>query len=85
MAPGVANVSEQRIITTHVVVIDWLVQEGAWAAKKNFFRFGCSAEFVQAEAGMQKTGGALWSHTTEFPANYQSTAPAFALHQVMQP
>jgi hypothetical protein len=78
------EISEQRVIATHIVIVDRLCKQSARAAKEHFFRIGGSSQFVKAEAGVQKPGSAMRRNAAELAANDQGTAPTPTLHEMVQ-
>jgi hypothetical protein len=81
---GIAHITQQRIVTTHVVIIDRLLQERGRTGQKELFGLGSFAELVQTKAGVEEAGAILRGNATKFPADGQGARPAFSTHQMMQ-
>ena len=81
---GIAHITQQRIVTTHIVIIDRLLQERSRTGEEELFGFGSFTEFVQTEARVQKASAVLRGNAAKFPADGQGARPAFSTHQMMQ-
>src|SRR5947207_11438518 len=79
-----ADISEQCVVTPHVVIVDRLRQQSSRALEKNLFRLGGFAEFVQTKSSMQESRAALRRNATELVTHSQCFRPSFVAHQIMQ-
>jgi hypothetical protein len=80
----VFRVSEQRLIATHVVIIDWLFAERGRAFEQKLFGFSGFAELMQTKTSMKKSGAALGRGAAKFATYNKRATPAFPPHQMMQ-
>src|SRR5438874_10594171 len=81
---GRFRVAEERIVATHVVVIDWLAQKCDRSFKKKSFGLEGFSELVQTEPSMKKSGAALRRGPAQFAADEESARPFFLPHQVVE-
>src|SRR2546423_548883 len=77
-------IAEERVVATHVVVVDWLAQKCDRSFQEKLFRLKSFPELVQTEAGMEKSGAAVWRDAAKLSTDRQSTGPFFLAHQMMQ-
>src|SRR5438477_11424700 len=84
MHAGVFQVAEQDFVATHVVIINWLLQQRGRATKQQFLGLTSPADLVQAKTGMQKSGAGFGRSTAKPAANSQGARPMLLTHQVMQ-
>src|SRR5439155_7809778 len=84
MHSGVFQVTEQNFVTTHVVIINWLLQQRGRATKQQFLGLTRPADLMQAKTGVQKSRAGLGGSAAKAAANSQGARPLFLAHQVMQ-
>src|ERR1700720_95563 len=84
MHSGVFQVAEQNFVTTHVVVINWLLQQRGWATKQQFLGLTGPADLMQAKTGVQISGAGVGGGAAKAAANSQGARPLLLSHQVMQ-
>ena len=84
MHAGVFQVAEQNFVTTHVVIINWLLQQRGRATKQQFLGLASPADLMQAKTGMQKSSAGLRGGAAKTAANSQGARPMLLTHQVMQ-
>src|SRR2546430_12818367 len=68
---GIVDVAKQRFVAPHVVVIDWLFQEGDRAGDEEILGFSGFAKLMEAKAGMKKTGAGIGSDAAKLLADAQ--------------
>jgi hypothetical protein len=84
MHAGVFQVAEQNFVTTHVVIINWLLQQRGRATKQQFLGLTGPADLMQAKTGVQKPRAGLRGGAAKTAANSQGARPLFLAHQVVQ-
>src|SRR5207237_1212684 len=75
---------EQNFVTTHVVIINWLLQQRGRATKQHFLGLTGTADLMQAKTGVQKSRAGLGGSAAKAAANSQGARPLLLAHQVMQ-
>ena len=78
------GISEEGIITAHIIKINRLAQKRRWSFHQELFRLKGFAQFVKAKAGVQISSRGMWRHTTKLPAHPQGARPSFFAHQMVQ-
>jgi len=84
MHSRVFQVAEQNFVATHVVIINWLLQQRGRATKQQFLGLASPADLMQAKTGMQKSSAGLRGGAAKTAANSQGARPMLLTHQVMQ-
>ena len=78
------HIAEERVVTSHVVIIDRLFQQRDRTFEKKPFGFSGSSQFVQTKTGVQKSRAALRCDTAKLTAHDQGAGPFFLAHQMME-
>src|SRR5207245_2319159 len=78
--PGILDVAEQSLVTTHVIIVNRFFQQRGRAPEQKGLGFRGLAKFVQAKAGMKKSCAAVRRGMTELPADAQGLRPPFVAH-----
>ena len=77
---SVVDVAEKRFVTTHVVVIDRLLQQRDRPGHQKISRFSSLAELVKAKTGVQEPGAGIGCGVTELPADPKGQSPSLLAH-----
>lgn len=81
---GVLDVAEQRIVTAHIIIVDWLFEERDGTGDEELLRFRSFAELMQTEASVEEAGAAIGGDAAEVLADPQRLRPLTFPHQVME-
>src|SRR5437867_13171676 len=84
MHAGVFQVAEQNFVTTHVVIINWLLQQRRRATKQQLLGLASPPDLVQAKTGVQKPGAGIGGSAAKAAAKSQGARPWLLAHQVAQ-
>jgi hypothetical protein len=84
MDAGVFQIAEQDFVTTHVVIINRLLQQRRRTTKQQFLSLTGPADLMQAKTGVQKSRAGFGSSAAKAATNSESAGPLFLPHQVMQ-
>src|SRR5438874_3618517 len=84
MHAGVFQIAEENFVTTHVVIISWLLQQRGRTTKQHFLGLASPPDLVQAKTGVQKPGARFGGSAAKAAANSQSARPLLLAHQVVQ-
>src|SRR5207244_6069147 len=84
MHSSVFQVAEQNFVTTHVVIINWFLQQCGRATKQQLLGLTGPADLMQAKTGVQKPRASFGRSTAKAAANAQGARPMLLAHQVMQ-
>src|SRR5215471_1613936 len=81
---GRFRVAEERVVATHIIIIDWLTEQRDWSLEQEFLCLESFAELVQTKTGVKKSRRAMWRNSTQLAANAQGAPPFLFPHQMME-
>src|SRR5438067_13628989 len=84
MHSGVFQVAEQNFVATHVIIINWYLQQRGRATKQQFLGLTGPADLMQAKTVVQTPRASFGRSTAKAAANGQGARPMLLAHQVMQ-
>src|SRR5262249_20670224 len=82
---GRFRVAQKRVVTAHVVVINWLAQERDRPLEEKFLRLESFSQLVQTKTGMQKPSGAMRRDPAKLATDRECARPLSLAHQMMKP
>src|SRR5689334_21247090 len=84
MHSRIFQVAEQDFVATHVVVVNWFLQQRRRSSQQNFLCLFGSADLVQTKTSMQKSGAGLGRGAAKAAADGEGARPLLFPHQMVK-